>query len=129
MPARKKTSKKTGKKSATKKAAATRKTAGAKQTTKPIAKKAPAKKATKKASTKKAEVSSGLRSLDINMGHIFALRPRVPTSFRPGDLQTARHQLQDEAYAKIEHAARAVAEKALELTHDAGSRLGSRRQR
>ena len=122
MPARKKTSKKTSKKPATKKAAAPRKTAGAKKTT---AKKTTAKKAT----AKKTAASPGPRSLDVNMGHIFALRPRVPTSFRPGDLQNARHQLQDEAYAKIEHAARAVAEKALELTHDAGSRLGSKRHR
>jgi hypothetical protein len=53
----------------------------------------------------------------VNLGHIFALRPRVETSFRQADFRAARQLLEDEAYASIEEAARAVAEKALELTH------------
>ena len=51
------------------------------------------------------------------MGHVFGLRPRVNTSFRPDDFRTARQQLRDEPYADLPEAARAVVEKALELTH------------
>jgi hypothetical protein len=68
----------------------------------------PAKKATGK--------SAGVSSASVNLGHVFALKPRVETSFRQADLATARHQLLDEHYATLEEAARAVAEKALELT-------------
>ncbi|MCZ6783065.1 MAG: hypothetical protein O7G30_07110 [Proteobacteria bacterium] len=56
--------------------------------------------------------------MSVNPGHVFSLRPRMSTSFRPDDLRTARHFLQDESYATIEEAARAVAEKALDLTHN-----------
>lgn len=87
---------------------------------KATAKKKPAKKS---AAKKPAAAAS---SLSVNMGHIFALRPRVSTTFRQGDLATAKHQLQDESFANVADAARAVAEKALELTHDSGSRLGSK---
>ena len=51
------------------------------------------------------------------MGHIFALRPKVPTSFRPDDFRRARTDLRDEGYASIQEAARAVAEKALETSN------------
>jgi hypothetical protein len=63
-------------------------------------------------------------SIGVNRGHLFALRPRVDTAFPPGDFDTAKHFLRDESYASIEEAARAVAEKALELTHQGSSRLG-----
>ena len=86
------------------------------------AKRAPAKK---KTPTAKASVSS----LAINVGHVFSLRPRVPKSFRDGDFRKARVLLQDEVYASVEEAARAVAEKALELTHEGGSKRGSFKQR
>ena len=52
------------------------------------------------------------------MGHVFALRPRVVSSFKGGDFSTAKHQLRDESYASIHEAAKAVVEKALELTHN-----------
>jgi hypothetical protein len=67
------------------------------------------------------EASGKASSTAVNMGHIFGLRPRVRTSFRQADFRTARQQLQDEAYESIQDAARAVAEKALELTHDGGT--------
>ena len=51
------------------------------------------------------------------MGHIFALRPRVETSFRPDDFRTARQQLEDESFKNANEAAQAVVEKALALTH------------
>ena len=76
------------------------------------------------AGTKRGQVSS----LGVNLGHIFALRPRVNTAFPPGQLNTAKHFLRDESYASIEDAARAVAEKALELTLKGPSRRGKVRR-
>jgi hypothetical protein len=126
MAAKKKTAKKktAGKKTAKKSTA--KKSAKKSTATKSTAKKSTAKKPTaKKAAAKKTEAAkpakSGVSSLDVNMGHVFALRPRVTTSFKPGDFSTAKHQLEEESYADIHAAARAVAEKALELTHDGGS--------
>ena len=52
------------------------------------------------------------------MGHIFSLRPRVPTSFRQDHFREARHALSEDSFKNSAEAARAVAEKALELTHD-----------
>ena len=94
------------KKAAPKKAPAAKKAAPKKE---PVAKKAPAKPAP-------AE-RSGFSSLDVNMGHIFALRPRIETSFRPDDFRTARQQLEDESFKNANEAAQAVVEKALEFTH------------
>ena len=54
----------------------------------------------------------------MNLGHLFALRPRVTTSFPAEALRSAKHALEGEGYATISDAARAVAEKALELTRD-----------
>jgi hypothetical protein len=115
MVAKKKSAKKAGK------------TAG-KKASKKASKKAPAKKSgAKKAAQKPAAAT--ISSLSVNMGHVFALRPRTNSSFRPGDFMTAKHQLQDESYASLPEAARAVAERALELTHDSGSRVGTRYDR
>jgi hypothetical protein len=83
--------------------------------------------ATAEASKPTRKAGAGVSSISVNLGHIFALRPRVNTAFPPGDLNTAKHFLQDESYASIEEAARAVAEKALELTHKSPSRKGPRR--
>ena len=65
-----------------------------------------------------AAQKSGFSSNDVNMGQVFALRPRVSTSFRQDDFRTARHLLTDESFKDAAEAARAVAEKALEMTHD-----------
>ena len=114
---------------AAKKAGAKKKPAAGK---KAAAKAAPKKAAPRKAATKKApektpaKKRSGVSSLDVNLGHIFALRPRLATSFRPDDLRVARQLLQDESYKTITEAARAVAERALDLTHD-GPQSGTRR--
>jgi hypothetical protein len=56
---------------------------------------------------------------EVHLGHFFALRPRVETSFRPDDLRRAKQALAEERYRTIEDAARAVAEKALELARGA----------
>jgi hypothetical protein len=46
-----------------------------------------------------------------------ALRPRVHVGFKPSAFADAKRALADERYATIELAARAVAEKAIELTN------------
>jgi hypothetical protein len=61
---------------------------------------------------------AGFSSVDVNMGHVFALRPRIPTAFRPDDFRAARQALAGEAFASADEAARAVALKALELSQD-----------
>jgi hypothetical protein len=81
-----------------------------------------------KAGSKKATAGS-VSSLAVNLGHIFALRPRVETSFKPGNLETAKHFFRDGSYATIEEAARAVAEKALELTREGSGGKSSKRKR
>ncbi len=101
----KKAAKKTAKKTAAPKAAA-------KESSKPASKAKPAAK-------KKAAAKNTVSSMTVNMAHVFALRPRAVTSFKAGDFSTAKHQLQDEAYSDIHAAAKAVVEKALELTHGA----------
>ena len=124
---------KAAKKAGAKKKPAAGKKAAAKAAPKKAAPKkaAPRKAATKKAPEKTpaktpAKKRSGVSSLDVNLGHIFALRPRLATSFRPDDLRVARQLLQDESYKTIPEAARAVAERALDLTHD-GPQSGTRR--
>ena len=62
------------------------------------------------------------------MGHVFSLRPRIHSSFKAGDFSMAKHQLSDESYATISEAARAVVEKATDLTRGVGTdRRGPRR--
>lgn len=138
---RKSASKKTdSKKSATKKAATT-KTATKKSASKKAAsRKAAAKKpASKKKASAEAKPATGKAPAEakpaatkptpapkaakgdvaaeaVNLGHIFALRPRVETSFPQDALRRAKSDLRDERYGSLEEAARAVAEKALETT-------------
>ena len=126
------TARKTTKKAASPRKAATKKAGAAK---KPAAKAAAAKKpaddpkpaASPKPARKSAK--SGVSSTAVNMGHIFALRPRVKASFRADDLLTARRLLDDESYASIEEAARAVANRALELSNEPKGKHGPRRGR
>jgi len=68
-------------------------------------------------------------SIDVNLGHVFALKPRVNTTFRQPDFIIAKRSLQDEVYASVPEAARAVAEKALELTHGSSTSAVTRRRR
>ena len=96
------------KKSSKKKSAAKKKTA-AKAGAKKVA---PKKAAPKKAAAKKSAASSSV----VMMGHVFSLRPRVTTAFKPDDFRRARQLLEDESFQNLQEAARAVAEKALELT-------------
>ena len=123
MAVKKSTKKAGAKKASPKKKASGKRTATAKKAGagakkgSPASKPVPTEKAEKKA---KGKVSS----MSVNLGQIFSLRPRVSTTFRQADFLTARLRLQDEAYANIEKAARAVAEKALELTHEGPLKRG-----
>jgi hypothetical protein len=63
------------------------------------------------------------------MGNVFALRPRVNTSFRQENFLEARRLLDEESYATPEDAIRAVAERALELCNDPGGKRGRKRGR
>jgi hypothetical protein len=75
--------------------------------------------AAKTADSKPAKTKKGsVVAKDVNLGHVFALRPRVRRTFRQPDFLRARNLLEDESYESTADAARAVAEKALKLTHD-----------
>ena len=91
----------------------------------PKKKKAAAKKAAspKKAATAKKSAKAPVSSMDVNHGHVFALRPRVNTSFRPNDFMTAKRALREESFDSVSDAARAVAEEALALTRGESNRI------
>ncbi len=74
--------------------------------------------------------AAGVSSLDVNLGHVFSLRPRVPKAFKPDDLRAAKQALADRSFDTIEQAARAVAEEALGKTQSSGrqNRFGRRRR-
>ena len=95
----------------------------AKKTPKKAAKtaaKAPKKTPRKTAKKKKAEVSVDA----VNLGHIFALRPRVTTAFPQDAFHKAKDELRDERFGSIEEAARAVAQKALETSQKKPAKHG-----
>ena len=85
--------------------------------------------AAKKAGARKKKTGGGgkVSSLSVNPGHVFALRPRVGTGFRPQDFAEARRLLDQEEYKSIEEAARAVAERALSMSNDPKAKRGDRR--
>ena len=138
MAAKKSAKKKTVKKTTTKETA----TKSAKKSAKkPTKKKSAKKKSTSaksdssdsKSDSKQTAAESGkptqtsVSSLQVNMGHVFALRPRVNTSFKPGDFSTAKHKLREENYSSLPDAARAVVERALDLTRGVGEERRSKR--
>jgi hypothetical protein len=119
-------SKKSGaKKAAVKKKAAPKKKAAVDKAAAP--KKAAAAK--KKPAATKAQGGGSISSTDINLGHVFALRPRANTSFRPNDFMAAKRALVDERYDSIPEAARAVAEEALSLTRGEKTKIDSHPRR
>ena len=93
------------------------------------AKKTTKKKTAKTAGGKKTPDAKVVSSLSVNLGHVFTLRPRARTSFRQADFEKAKHLLKDESFASVDAAARAVAERALELTHEGPPKPGIRRGR
>ena len=118
------------KKKAAKKKAAKKKAAAApkKKAPKKGAAAAPKKKAATKAAAKKKSPPK-ISSMDINLGHVFKLKPRVNTSFRQNDFMTAKRALRDESYESVSDAARAVAEEALSLTRGDSARIDTNPRR
>ena len=106
---------------AAKKKASTKKVSKKKASAKKAAEKSEAPEGADSASSaaepaKPKASKEAVSSMSVNRAHAFALRPRVSLTFRQPDFQTAKHLLQDETYKSISEAARAVVEKALELT-------------
>ena len=121
MAAKKKTAaKKAPKKAAAKRKATPKKAASAK---KAAPKKDAAKKKASAPKKKGASSKGGTSSAEVNLGHVFALRPRVNTSFRPNDFKTAKRALSEEGYSNLQEAARAVAEEALKLTRGDSTKI------
>ena len=117
-PASKKTSSQTGKAGAAKKSGSgsTRATAKPPVKAAPTRRRTTAKPAAKKRGAKKTPARKASFSTDqVNLGHVFSLRPRVSTAFRPEDFRTAKHRLREERYVSLEAAARAVVEQAHDL--------------
>ncbi len=110
----------TAKKSAPKKSAAPKKKAAAKKKTPPKAKVAPKKAAPVKPKAERKPGSAS--SMDVTLGHVFSIKPRLNTSFRKDDFQQAKRDLRDESYEDLRAAVRAVAEEALTLTRGAANK-------
>ena len=109
------------KKTAAKKTAARKKEAAPKNETETKA--AETNADSKKPNGKTPSGGGSIASTDVNLGHVFALRPRANTSFRPNDFMAAKRALSEERYATIAEAARAVAEEALSLTRGDSARI------
>jgi hypothetical protein len=128
MAAKKSAKKATAKKTGLKKKAGGQRKATAEETatgSQPAEEAAPGKGARKPKSAEAEKKPEGkVSSMGVNLGQVFSLRPRVSKTFRQADFLTARLLLQDKDYANIEEAARAVAEKALDLTHKGPPKRG-----
>lgn len=111
-----------------KKVAAATKSPSGKATAKPETPDASATAAPEATLSEPRKPSGAFSSTNVNLGHVFALRPRVPTSFRQPDFVRARQLLEGEAFQSLEDAARAVADKALELTRGGPLGRGGRKQ-
>jgi hypothetical protein len=81
--------------------------------------------APKKVDRRKGSASS----MDVTLGHIFSIRPRINTGFRQHDLFEAKRALIDEVFSNLGDAARAVAEEALAITRSAAARPEKHRRR
>ena len=108
---------------------ATKKTAKQAPETARTAEAKPASDATPETPKKKSQSGQGAFSASVNMGHVFALRPRVKSAFRQEHFLNARRLLDDESYDSLEDAARAVAEKALALSNNPKGKQGRARGR
>ena len=62
--------------------------------------------------------AGGVIADEVVLGHVMALRPRIHVGFKPSAFSDAKRALADARYATIEEAARAVAEKAIEISND-----------
>jgi len=134
MAAKKKAAKAKGAKKRAAKAKVAKKKTAAKK--KAVAKKESETKAPEVEATKTATETpppprpeGSVSSTDVNLGHVYALKPRVNPTFRQSDFIIAKRRLSDEVYTGVEEAARAVAEKALELTHGSSTAAVTKRRR
>ncbi len=131
--AKKTAAKKTAaKKTAARKPATSRKETGTRQAraSKALSQQTSEKPASpdEKGAPKRTLAAGEFSSLNVNMGQILALRPRVAPSFRQPDFLNARLHLQEDSFGSVEEAARAVAEEALKLTRDGPPKRGFRRR-
>ena len=115
MAARKKASKKSVAKKRVTKPAAKKKPAAAPKPAPAVARPAPAQ-------PMPSAPAGTIRAEEVNLGHLMALRPRIHVGFKPSAFGDAKRALADERYATIEDAARAVAEKAVEISNEYGGR-------
>ena len=83
----------------------------------------------KEKSTGKNSASGSFSSTDVTLGHVFKVRPKVNTSFRPPDFARAKKSLAEESYETIGDAARAVAEEALSLTRGEATKVNAGKRR
>jgi hypothetical protein len=124
-------------KAAAKKQAAPKKKVAAKKKASAAKQAAPDKKAvTKKDSmAKKATVakppptppkreppSGSVSSMDVSLGHVFSIKPRLNTSYRRDDFHQAKIALKDEVYEDLRSAVIAVAKEALALTRGSANK-------
>jgi hypothetical protein len=91
------------------------------------AQKAPAKKTAGKAVASAATpvprspvppVAGAIGANDVLLSHVMSLRPRIHVGFKPNAFIEAKRALADQRYANLQDAARAVAEKAIEISNE-----------
>jgi len=75
------------------------------------------------------ESEGAFSALDVNLGHVFRLRPRVNTSFRQNDFLEARRTLAEKRFPSLEEAARTIADEALSRTRGSAARPEHQRRR
>jgi hypothetical protein len=128
-PKKKAGAKKAAPKKPAKRAPEPKKKAAAKPAPKPRPKAAPTKPSVPPTAPKAvpapapapvAPPAGGVSAADVNLGHVVALRPRTHTGFKPEAFAEAKRALAEQRFASIDDAARAVAEKATELSNESG---------
>ena len=55
---------------------------------------------------------------EVLLGHVMGLRPRIHVGFKQSAFADAKRALAEARYASIDEAARAVAEKAIEISNE-----------
>ncbi len=91
-------------------------------------KSADTKKKSESAESASSTATSTVSSKEVTLGHVFKVRPKINTSFRPPDFARAKKLLEKESYETIRDAARAVAEEALSLTRGDAVKATSRKR-
>jgi hypothetical protein len=63
-------------------------------------------------------VAGAVGANDVLLSHVMALRPRIHVGFKPSAFSDAKRALADQRYATLQDAARAVAQKAVEISNE-----------